>query len=107
MPILQNSKKVQDDNINFQNTKYLQIRYRWLIQQEMKDKYLGMRISGYGDVETEVRNQSTKVARTVAYLNNIIWMNKHTEIDAKSRIYLQLWAIQSKPDPTRQKLKED
>ena len=45
------------------------------VQQEMKFKYLGREISGYGDIETEVRGQAIKAARTAACLNNtnMIW----------------------------------
>ena len=48
-----------------------------IIHQEMKFKYLGVEISGYGDVETEVREQTNKAARITAYHNNTIWQNKH------------------------------
>ena len=57
------------------------------VQQEMKFKYLGIEISGYGDIETEVRGQAMKAARTAACLNNTIWSNKHMGIETKSRIY--------------------
>lgn len=43
-----------------------------IIQQEIKFKYLEVEISGHGDTETEVRNQSTKATRRAAYLNNTI-----------------------------------
>lgn len=53
----------------------------------MKFKYLGTHISGYGDVETEVRNKSMKAIRTTACLNNTIWTNKYLRIEAKTRSY--------------------
>lgn len=58
-----------------------------IVQQEMKFRYLGIEISGYGDVETEVRGQAMKASRTAACLNDIIWSNKHLGMQAKSRIY--------------------
>lgn len=51
----------------------------------MKFQYLGIEISGFGDVETEVRQQPTKATRVVA--NDTIWKNKYIEIETKSRIY--------------------
>ena len=57
------------------------------VQQEMKFKYLGIEISGYRDIETEVRRQAMKAARKAACLNNTIWSNKHMGIETKSRIY--------------------
>ena len=57
------------------------------VQQEMKVKSLGIEISGYGDIETEVKGQAMKAARTAACLNNTIWSNKHMGIETKLRIY--------------------
>ena len=47
-----------------------------IIHQEEKFKYLGMDISGYRDVETEVRNQAARAIRAAAHLNVAIWWNK-------------------------------
>lgn len=48
--------------------------------------HLGVEVFGYRDVETEVREQTNKVVRIAAFLNNTIWQNKHMGIEAKSRI---------------------
>ncbi|XP_057652376.1 uncharacterized protein LOC130891569 [Diorhabda carinulata] len=40
-----------------------------IIHQVMKFKYLGIEISGFGDVENEVRKQTTKALRIAACLN--------------------------------------
>ena len=53
----------------------------------MKFKYLGVEIFGYGDVETEVREQTNKAARIAECLSNTIWRNKHMRIETKVRIY--------------------
>ena len=53
------------------------------VQQEMKFKYLGISISGYGAIKTEVKGQAMKAARTTTCLNNTIWSNKHIEIITK------------------------
>lgn len=58
-----------------------------VIQQEMKFKYLGVELSGFGDVEAEVREQTTKATRIAGCLNNTIWCNKNIGIEAKTRIY--------------------
>lgn len=66
-------------------TRYKLIVDDKIIQQEMKFKYLGIKISGFGDVETEVRQQTTKSTRVT--VNDTIWKNKYIEIETKSRIY--------------------
>ena len=43
-----------------------------IIHQEGKFKYLGIDISGYGDVETEVRNQAVRAMRAAAHLSDSI-----------------------------------
>ncbi|XP_044767088.1 uncharacterized protein LOC123322993 [Coccinella septempunctata] len=58
-----------------------------IIQQEMRFRYLGIELSGYGDVEEEVRQQTTKAARVAGCLNDTIWRNKHMRTDTKIRIY--------------------
>lgn len=73
----------------------------------MKFKYLGLEISGYRDVETEVRQQTTKAIRVAACLNDTIWKNKHIEVEAKSRIYksairsIMTYATETRPDTTK------
>ncbi|XP_030766597.1 uncharacterized protein LOC115890494, partial [Sitophilus oryzae] len=58
-----------------------------IIQQEMKFKYLGIELSGYGDIEIEVRQQTTKAMRVAGCLNDTIWKNKYVGVEIKSRIY--------------------
>lgn len=41
-----------------------------IIQQETKLKYLGIELPGYGDVEAEVRQQTTKAMKIAGCLNN-------------------------------------
>ena len=55
------------------------------VQQEMKFKYLGIEISGYSDIETKVRGQAMKAARTAACLNNTIWALKQNQESTKQR----------------------
>lgn len=74
------------------STSKIPLRYKLaidgkIIHQEMQFRYLGVEISGYGDVETEVREQTNKAVRIAAYFNNRIWRNKHMAIEPKSRIY--------------------
>ncbi|KAF2901584.1 hypothetical protein ILUMI_04597 [Ignelater luminosus] len=57
------------------------------IKQVMKFKYLGIDISGYGDIDKKVRSQVRKAPRTSTCLNSKIWQNKHLRIKTKSRIY--------------------
>lgn len=49
-----------------------------IIQQEVKFQYLGKEISGYGDVEDEVRQQTAR-----ACFSHTIWRNKHMDVGAK------------------------
>lgn len=42
-----------------------------------------MGISAHGGIDAEVRVQTTKVTRTAAFLNAIMWQNKHIGIEAK------------------------
>ncbi|XP_030760558.1 uncharacterized protein LOC115885711 [Sitophilus oryzae] len=53
----------------------------------MKFKYVCIELSGYGDIETEVRQQPTKAMRVAGYLNDNIWKNKYIGVKVKSRIY--------------------
>ena len=43
----------------------------------MRFKYLGIELSGYGDVEAEVREQTTRATKIVGCLNATIWRNKN------------------------------
>lgn len=43
---------------------------------EMKFQYLGIELSGAGDVEQEVGAQATKAIRIAGCLNTTIWINK-------------------------------
>ena len=61
-----------------------------IIQQEMRFKYLEIELSGYGDVEAEVREQKTRATKIIDCLNATIWRNKNIGIEAKSRIYKKL-----------------
>ncbi|ENN71364.1 hypothetical protein YQE_11979, partial [Dendroctonus ponderosae] len=75
--------------------------------------YLGVELSGYGDVKAEVREQTNKAARIAACLNNRIWRNKHMRIETKSRIYkatirpLVTYKVETRPETakTRRMLK--
>ena len=58
-----------------------------IIQQEMRFKYLGIELSSYGDVEAEVRKQTTRATKIAGCLNAIIWRDMNIGIKAKSRIY--------------------
>ncbi|XP_015181515.1 PREDICTED: uncharacterized protein LOC107069067 [Polistes dominula] len=58
-----------------------------VIQQVMRFRYLGIEISGYGDIEEEVREQTTKAARVAGCLSDTIWRNKNIKIETKARIY--------------------
>lgn len=55
-----------------------------VIEQKMKFNYLGIELSSFGDIEAEMRDQTTKAIRIAGCLNTI-WCNKGTKI--KSRIY--------------------
>ena len=58
------------------------------VQQEIKFKYLGIKISGYGDIETEVRGQAMKAARialTIPYEAINIWELKQNQESTKQR----------------------
>ena len=43
-----------------------------IIQQEMRFNYLGIEQSGYGDVEAEVRKQTTRATKIAGCLNATI-----------------------------------
>ncbi|XP_030746595.1 uncharacterized protein LOC115875314 [Sitophilus oryzae] len=73
----------------------------------MKFKYLGIELSGYGDIETEVRLQTTKAMRVAGCLNDTIWKNKYIGVEVKSRIYKAVVRpTKQKPDQIQQKQKD-
>ncbi|XP_057653777.1 uncharacterized protein LOC130892390 [Diorhabda carinulata] len=75
----------------------------------MKFKYLGIEISGYGDIETEVRQQTIKAARAAKCLNDTIWENKYISIEANSRTYktvirpIMTYTTETRPDAAKTK----
>uniref|UniRef100_A0AAR5Q6A8 Reverse transcriptase domain-containing protein n=1 Tax=Dendroctonus ponderosae TaxID=77166 RepID=A0AAR5Q6A8_DENPD len=56
------------------------------IEQKMIFSYLSVELSCCGDIEAEVRDQTSKEIR-IAGCVNAIWCNKSMGSDAKSRIY--------------------
>lgn len=58
-----------------------------IIHQEVKFSYLGIEISCFGDIESEVRGQAIKAARTASQLNDTIFRNKYLRTESKVRIY--------------------
>ena len=70
-----------------------------IIQQVMKFKYLGISISGFGDVETEVRKQTQKATRIARCLNDTKWRNRNIGTETKSRIY----TAETRPDTSKTK----
>lgn len=80
-----------------------------IIQQEMKFKYLGIELSGFGDVESEVRQQTNKALRVAGCLNDTIWKNKYLQTETKSRIYkatirpIMTYTAETRPDTTKTK----
>ncbi|XP_045480918.1 uncharacterized protein LOC123685306 [Harmonia axyridis] len=79
------------------------------IQQEMTFKYLGIELCGFGDVESEVRQQVNKAMRTAGCLNDTIWNNKHLRTETKARIYkaairpIMTYTAETRPDTTKTK----
>ncbi|XP_057652719.1 uncharacterized protein LOC130891773 [Diorhabda carinulata] len=69
----------------------------------------GNRISGYGDIETEVKQQTIKAARAAGCLIETIWKNKYISIEAKSRTYktvirpIMTYAAETRPDTAKTK----
>ncbi|XP_043494653.1 uncharacterized protein LOC122519338 [Polistes fuscatus] len=78
-----------------------------IIQQVMKFDYLGIEISSFGEIETEVRIQVVKATRAAAQLNDTIFRNKHLRIDTKSRIYkatirpILTYAAETRPETSK------
>ncbi|XP_030767906.1 uncharacterized protein LOC115891558 [Sitophilus oryzae] len=67
----------------------------------MKFKYFSIELSGYGDIETEVRQQTTKAG----CLNDTIWKNKYIGVEVKSRIYKAILTYTAETRPDRAKTK--
>ena len=80
-----------------------------IIQQVMKFKYLGISISGFGDVEAEVREQTQKATRIAGCLNDTIWRNRNIGTETKSRIYkavirpIMTYTAETRPDTSKTK----
>ncbi|XP_045463812.1 uncharacterized protein LOC123673370 [Harmonia axyridis] len=80
-----------------------------IIQQEMKFKYLGIELSGYGDIELEVRQQTNKALRVAGCLNDTIWKNKYLHTETKARIYksvirpIMTYTAETRPDTAKTK----
>ncbi|XP_015187255.1 PREDICTED: uncharacterized protein LOC107072109 [Polistes dominula] len=78
-----------------------------IIEQVMEFNYLGIKISSFGDIESEVREQAIKAARTASLLNNTIFRNKHLRMDAKARIYkiairpIPTYAAETRPETSK------
>ncbi|XP_057653803.1 uncharacterized protein LOC130892403 [Diorhabda carinulata] len=72
-------------------------------------KYLGIELTGYGDIETEVRQQTIKAARVAGCLNDTVWKNKYISIEAKSRAYktvirpIMTYSAETRPDTAKTK----
>ena len=60
---------------------------RKIIQQVMKFKYLVISISGFGDVEAEVREHTQKATRIAGCLSDTIWRNRN--IGTESTEYIR------------------
>lgn len=80
-----------------------------IIQQEMKFKYLGIELSGYGDIELEVRQQTNKALKVAGCLNDTIWKNKYLHTETKARIYksvirpIMTYTAETRPDTAKTK----
>ena len=63
----------------------------------------------YGDVEAEVREQTTRATKITSCLNATIWRNKNIGIEAKSRIYktairsLMTYTAETRPETAKTK----
>jgi hypothetical protein len=58
-----------------------------VIEQIMEMKYLGIRLSSYGNMEDESKEQVTKANKVTCCLNDTIWRKKYIKKETKSRIY--------------------
>ena len=72
----------------------------------MRFKYLGIELSGYGDVEAKVREQTTRATKIASAT---IWCNKNIGIEAKSRIYktairpIMTYTAETRPETAKTK----
>ena len=80
-----------------------------ITQQEMRFKYLEIELPGYGDVDAEVREQTTRATKIAGCLNATIWRNKNIGLEAKSRIYktairpIMTCTAETRPETTKTK----
>lgn len=78
-----------------------------IIEQVMTFRYLGVNVSGYGDIENEVRQQVNKANRVAGCLNDTIWRNKHIGVETKTRIYkatirpIMTYAGETRPETSK------
>ncbi|XP_015177010.1 PREDICTED: uncharacterized protein LOC107066683 [Polistes dominula] len=80
-----------------------------VIQQVVRFRYLGIEISGYGDIEEEeeVREQTTKAIRVAGCLNDTISRNKNIRTETKARIYkttirpIMTYCAETRPDSAK------
>ncbi|XP_045473979.1 uncharacterized protein LOC123680232 [Harmonia axyridis] len=78
-----------------------------IIQQKMKFKYLGIELSGCGDVEEEVRAQTVRATRVAVCLSDTVWRNKNIKVKTKARIYKAVvrptmtYTAETRPDTAR------
>ena len=61
--------------------------YQRPIEQVMEINYLGVKITSYKDLTSEVSTQANKAACVAGCLRDVIWRNKHMNIRSKVRIY--------------------
>ncbi|CAG9827423.1 unnamed protein product, partial [Diabrotica balteata] len=72
-------------------------------------KYLGITLSSYGKLKTEVEDQVNRANRAADCLNKTIWRNKNIGKETKGRIYktvirpIMTYAAETRPDTERTK----
>ena len=72
----------------------------------MRFKYLGIKLSGYGDVKAEVREQTTRATKIVACLTATIWRDKIIDSKPKSKIYktaIMTYTAETRPETAKTK----
>ena len=80
-----------------------------MLEQVTKFKYLGVNIVCNSDLYGEVLEQTQKAAAISGCLKNMIWKNKHMNIQSKVRIYktcvrpIMTYGIESRADTVRTK----
>ncbi|CAG9841110.1 unnamed protein product [Diabrotica balteata] len=80
-----------------------------IIEQVMECKYLGITLSSYGKLETELEDQVNRANRDTGCLNKRIWRNKNIGKETKGRIYktvirpIMTYAAETRPDTERTK----